>query len=269
VGRQKLSFVLLAHLLTVSPATASDVLRNRLPYVPPAGIRAGLDILAEACRQFDVRVYRDLPAVLPPVSGRQAQRAFSLKSRLSGALKVTLDSIPSELIEVLLTQDGGTARFILRNRFPKSTPTQIDAAVAALQEPVTPPPRYRPRAIAEAYELLTQNVPGRALQILELRWGLSDGTPRTLREIGGEFGVTRERVRQLEASAIRHIHWAAAQRVDLTALVGAISEAATTGESSRQGLGALRTAGVVGDMRDLRVLRGLEKMGLVHLPKDF
>ena len=35
--------------------------------------------------------------------------------------------------------------------------------------------------------------------MLELRYGLEDGRPRTLEEVGKEFNVTRERIRQIEA----------------------------------------------------------------------
>ena len=36
-----------------------------------------------------------------------------------------------------------------------------------------------------------------------LRFGLEDGRPRTLEEVGKEFNVTRERIRQIEAKALR------------------------------------------------------------------
>ena len=57
--------------------------------------------------------------------------------------------------------------------------------------------------IQEILHTLTQ----REQQVIQLRFGMTDGTPRTLEEVGEEFGVTRERVRQIEAktlSKLRH-----------------------------------------------------------------
>ena len=45
----------------------------------------------------------------------------------------------------------------------------------------------------------------RERKVLELRFGLVDGTPRTLEEVGKEFNVTRERIRQIEAKALRKL----------------------------------------------------------------
>ena len=47
----------------------------------------------------------------------------------------------------------------------------------------------------------------RERKVIELRFGLVDGHPRTLEEVGREFGVTRERIRQIESktlSKLRH-----------------------------------------------------------------
>jgi RNA polymerase primary sigma factor len=41
--------------------------------------------------------------------------------------------------------------------------------------------------------------------VIELRFGLSDGRPRTLREVGSEIGLTRERIRQLEMEALSRL----------------------------------------------------------------
>ena len=42
-------------------------------------------------------------------------------------------------------------------------------------------------------------------KVIRLRFGLGDGTPRTLEEVGSIFQVTRERVRQIEATALKKI----------------------------------------------------------------
>ena len=42
-------------------------------------------------------------------------------------------------------------------------------------------------------------------QVLKLRFGLEDGRTRTLEEVGREFNVTRERIRQIEAKALRKL----------------------------------------------------------------
>jgi RNA polymerase primary sigma factor len=45
----------------------------------------------------------------------------------------------------------------------------------------------------------------REQKILDMRFGLTDGVPHTLEEVGREFDVTRERIRQIEAKALERI----------------------------------------------------------------
>jgi RNA polymerase primary sigma factor len=55
--------------------------------------------------------------------------------------------------------------------------------------------------VEEALKLLSN----REAMVLRLRYGLYDGRSRTLEEVGREFGVTRERIRQIESKALRKL----------------------------------------------------------------
>ena len=56
--------------------------------------------------------------------------------------------------------------------------------------------------VANSLRLSIQRLPQREARILALRYGFDDGVPRTLEEIGEEFSLTRERIRQLEKLAL-------------------------------------------------------------------
>ena len=56
-------------------------------------------------------------------------------------------------------------------------------------------------AVEEALEELSE----RERRVVRLRFGLDDGQAHTLEEVGKEFGVTRERIRQIEAKALEKI----------------------------------------------------------------
>ena len=52
---------------------------------------------------------------------------------------------------------------------------------------------------------ITAELSPREQRILDMRFGLTDGVTHTLEEVGREFGVTRERIRQIEAKALQRI----------------------------------------------------------------
>ena len=69
-----------------------------------------------------------------------------------------------------------------------------------------------PPADAASFQLLKEQIQevldtltDRESRVLQLRFGLEDGRSRTLEEVGREFGVTRERIRQIEAKALRKL----------------------------------------------------------------
>lgn len=72
-----------------------------------------------------------------------------------------------------------------------STPTPVDAASKQLLKD----------HLDEVLETLSE----RESKVLSLRFGLDGGQPRTLEEVGKVFGVTRERIRQIEAKALRKL----------------------------------------------------------------
>ena len=67
-------------------------------------------------------------------------------------------------------------------------------------------------ADAASYAMLREQLAGvlktltpREERVLRLRYGLTDGRMHTLEEVGEEFNVTRERIRQIEAKALRKL----------------------------------------------------------------
>jgi RNA polymerase primary sigma factor len=68
--------------------------------------------------------------------------------------------------------------------------------------------------LKEQLEGVLETLTPRERKVLKLRFGLDDGRPRTLEEVGQEFGVTRERIRQIEANALRKLrHPSRSQRL--------------------------------------------------------
>ncbi|HJN93111.1 MAG TPA: RNA polymerase sigma factor RpoD [Dehalococcoidia bacterium] len=59
--------------------------------------------------------------------------------------------------------------------------------------------------LKETVEEVLSSLTLRERRVLQLRFGLEDGRSRTLEEVGREFGVTRERIRQIEAKALRKL----------------------------------------------------------------
>jgi len=61
------------------------------------------------------------------------------------------------------------------------------------------------RIVGDQVKQLLDSLPEKEREILELRYGMTDGITHTLEEVGKKFGVTRERIRQIEAKALEKL----------------------------------------------------------------
>ena len=101
-------------------------------------------------------------------------------------------------------------RKIKQNPSPLSTPIG-DEKDSKLQDIIADDWSQTPDEFATSEYLRNQlhdvldELQDRERRVLELRFGLEDGVSRTLEEVGREFGVTRERIRQIEAKALKKL----------------------------------------------------------------
>ena len=70
---------------------------------------------------------------------------------------------------------------------------------------LAPPDAASYQLLKEQVEDVLETLSEREARVLQLRFGLEDGRNRTLEEVGHDFGVTRERIRQIEAKALRKL----------------------------------------------------------------
>jgi RNA polymerase primary sigma factor len=118
---------------------------------------------------------------------------------------------------------GLNPRRIQQYRNASKAPVSLDAPVGSdepkpISEVVADPNAAAPfdRLIRENDSKLVKEVLAtltpRENTILAMRFGLDDGTPKTLEEIGGQLGVTRERIRQIQEEALKKMRVQMAER---------------------------------------------------------
>jgi RNA polymerase primary sigma factor len=76
-----------------------------------------------------------------------------------------------------------------------------------VEDEITPSPSqlvYQ-NMLRERVDQVLSTLPAREARILRLRFGLDDNRPYTLEEVGAKFGLTRERIRQIEGKALRRL----------------------------------------------------------------
>ncbi|MFL5778567.1 MAG: sigma-70 family RNA polymerase sigma factor [Chloroflexota bacterium] len=125
----------------------------------------------------------------------------------------------SEEISEVLSEDPKTALSPARveevrryGRDPLSLETPIgdegDTELGDLihdRDAVSPHDVVADRLLKEQLGSVLASLDGREQRVIRLRFGLEDGHTRTLEEVGREFGLTRERIRQIEAGALRKL----------------------------------------------------------------
>jgi len=123
---------------------------------------------------------------LPPKLARELRRAAT---RVERAMELAQE--PISLERPVMGSDGEADSELGDFLADDSLPTPIDEATREL--------------LREELDHLLESLEERERQVLELRYGLVDGRARTLEEVGQAFGITRERVRQIETKALRKL----------------------------------------------------------------
>jgi RNA polymerase primary sigma factor len=129
-------------------------------------------------------------------------------------LREALDREPTD--EEVASELGIDAKRVRRYRQASRAPVSLDAPIGddendRVSEVVADPNAALPseQLVYESDNALVQEIlatlPEREREILAMRFGLVDGKERTLEEVGERFGVTRERIRQIQEQALKTI----------------------------------------------------------------
>lgn len=142
-----------------------------------------------ARRDYDPSRGASWPTYAYLVVRRDIRRAMEQQSRTI--------RLPSHIYEDQARVDGAAVAIAL------------DAApelVRMMADP-SPGPAEQVEELIECEELWREvdRLPARWAEVIRLRYGLNDGKGRTLEEVGRHFGVTRERIRQIEAKAVKQL----------------------------------------------------------------
>ena len=135
--------------------------------------------------------------------------------RAERKLRETLDRDPTD--EELAEELQMNPRRVQQYREASRAPVSLDAAIGhddesnRIADVVADPNAAAPfdqvvRATdTELVREVLSTLSEREISILSTRYGLKDGTPRTLEEIGAQFGLTRERIRQIQEEALKKL----------------------------------------------------------------
>ena len=119
----------------------------------------------------------------------------------SDEIAAEVDMTPDRVREVMkLTQEPISLEMPIGEEDDSSLADFIEDAKA-----LAPADAATQQLLRQQVEAVLGSLGERERRVLEMRFGLDDGPGRTLEEVGKEFGVTRERIRQIEAKALRKL----------------------------------------------------------------
>lgn len=144
----------------------------------------------------------------------RARRSVHEARQAVAALRASLGREPT-LDEVSLELDRPPMR-VQELLASSPAPLSLDASISpdsdaslldGVEDAVTPgpPEQVEDLQMRRGLSHAMEHVAPRSREVLELRYGLVDGSPQTLEEIGARLGLSRERVRQLEARGIAQL----------------------------------------------------------------
>ncbi len=147
---------------------------------------------------------------VPVHMGDQINRLLRTSHRLTQELG--REPTTEELARALDVPTQKVEQMIAFARRPLSLDMPIDSEEDSVlgdfikdQEAVAPPAAVSSSILHEEITKILHELPPREVRILQLRYGLVDGETYTLEEVGKKLGVTRERVRQIEAQALSRL----------------------------------------------------------------
>lgn len=147
---------------------------------------------------------------IPVHMGDQISRLFRTQHKLKQDLE--RDPTVEELAQDLrISPDKVRYMFqVARRPLSLEMPTTIEGDAVLgdfIEDGETPTPDETTthQILREQLEEVMEELPAREARILRLRYGIPDGKSHTLQEVGNKVGVSRERVRQIEAQALRRL----------------------------------------------------------------
>ncbi len=141
-----------------------------------------MDVLDEKDVQA-IRIARETRQPLSPQLDRKMRRAITKVRRI-----ISISQEPMSLESPVGNEDNSELSDFIED---ENLPGPMDATSMHM--------------LREQLQTILGELGEREREVLEMRFGLKDGRPHTLEEVGGAFNVTRERIRQIESKALRKL----------------------------------------------------------------